>query len=57
MIVVYYPKSDVTAANKELSGKESKVNKSKTNYSTSWSSVKWINLEDHDGKQVLLVQV
>jgi hypothetical protein len=51
---VYFATSDVAAAHKELSGKGVKVNEVKDELFGPGSGVKWSNLEDPDGNQVLL---
>ena len=53
-IAVYFATSDVAAAHKELSGKGVKVNEVKDDLFGPGSGVKWFNLEDPDGNQVLL---
>jgi predicted enzyme related to lactoylglutathione lyase len=53
---MYFATSDVAAAHKELSAKGAKVNKVKDDLYGPGSGVRWFNLEDPDGNQVLLVQ-
>ena len=53
---MYFATSDVAAAHKELSGKGVQVNEVKDELFGPGSGVKWFNLEDPDGNQVLLVQ-
>jgi catechol 2,3-dioxygenase-like lactoylglutathione lyase family enzyme len=53
---LYFASSDVAAAHKELSAKGAKVNDVKDDLFGPGSGVKWFNLEDPDGNQVLLVQ-
>jgi len=53
---LYFATSDVAAAHKELSAKGAKVNEVKNDLFGPGSGVKWFNLEDPDGNQVLLVQ-
>jgi hypothetical protein len=53
---MYFATSDVAATHKELSGKAVKVNEVKDDLFGPGSGVKWFNLEDLDGNQVLLVQ-
>ncbi|WP_226987264.1 glyoxalase superfamily protein [Candidatus Nitrososphaera evergladensis] len=53
---VYFATSDVAAAHKELSNKGVKVGEVKDDLFGPGSGVKWFNLEDPDGNQVLLVQ-
>jgi hypothetical protein len=48
--------SVVTAAHKELSGKRVKHNEVKDDLFSPPSGVKWFDLEDPDGNQVLVVQ-
>ena len=53
---LYFETSDIAAARKELSNKGVKVNEVKDDLFGPGSGVKWFNLEDPDGNQVLLVQ-
>lgn len=53
---VYFTTSDITAAHKELSDKGVNVDKVKDDLYGPGSGVKWFELEDPDGNQVLLVQ-
>jgi len=53
---VYFATSDVITSHKELSAKGAKVNDVKDDLYGPGSGVKWFNLEDPDGNQVLLVQ-
>jgi catechol 2,3-dioxygenase-like lactoylglutathione lyase family enzyme len=53
---LYFATSDVAAAHKELSTKGVKINQVKDDLFGPGSGVKWFNLEDPDGNQVLLVQ-
>ena len=53
---VYFATSDVAAAHQELSAKGAKVNEVKDDLHGPGSGVKWFNLEDPDGNQVLLAQ-
>ena len=53
---LYFATSDVAAAYKELSAKGAKANEVKDDLYGPGSGVKWFNLEDPDGNQVLLVQ-
>jgi predicted enzyme related to lactoylglutathione lyase len=53
---LYFATSDVAAAHKELSAKGAKISEVKDDLSGPGSGVKWFNLEDPDGNQVLLVQ-
>jgi hypothetical protein len=48
--------SDVAAAHKELSNKGVKVNEVKDDLFGPGSGVKWFNLGDPDGNEVLLAQ-
>jgi hypothetical protein len=43
-------------AHKEFSVKSAKVSELKDDLSGPGSGVKWFNIEDHDGNQVLLVK-
>jgi catechol 2,3-dioxygenase-like lactoylglutathione lyase family enzyme len=54
---LYFATSDLAAAHKELSAKNAKISEVKDDLSGPGSGVKWFNLEDPDGNQVLLVQV
>ncbi len=56
VLTLYFATSDVAAAHKELDGKGVKVNKIMDDLHGPGSGVKWFNLEDPDGNQVLLVQ-
>ena len=53
---LYFATSDVAAAHKELTAKGAKVNELKDDLYGPGSGVKWFNLADPDGNQVLLVQ-
>jgi catechol 2,3-dioxygenase-like lactoylglutathione lyase family enzyme len=53
---LYFATSDVAAVHKELSVKGAKVSGVKDDLFGPGSGVKWFNLEDPDGNQVLLVQ-
>jgi catechol 2,3-dioxygenase-like lactoylglutathione lyase family enzyme len=53
---LYFATSDVAATHKELSSKGVNVNEVKDDLFGPGSGVKWFNLEDPDGNQVLLVQ-
>src|SRR5580692_9393773 len=53
---LYFATADVAGAHKELSVKGAKVNEIKNDLFGPGSGVKWFNLEDPDGNQVLLVQ-
>jgi catechol 2,3-dioxygenase-like lactoylglutathione lyase family enzyme len=54
---LYFATSDITAAHQELSVNGAKVNEIKNDLFGPGSGVKWFNVEDPDGNQVLLVQV
>ena len=53
---LYFATSDVAVAHEELSAKGVKVNGVKDDLFGPGSGVKWFNLADPDGNQVLLVQ-
>jgi len=53
---LYFATSDVAAVHKELSVKDAKVNVLKDDLFGPKSGVRWFDLEDPDGNQVLLVQ-
>lgn len=53
---LYFATSDVAAAHQDLSVKGAKVNEVKDDLFGPGSGVKWFQLEDPDGNQVLLVQ-
>lgn len=53
---LYFATSNVADAHKELAGKGVKVNDVKDDLYGPGSGVKWFDLEDPDGNQVLLVQ-
>jgi catechol 2,3-dioxygenase-like lactoylglutathione lyase family enzyme len=53
---LYLATSDVASAHKELSAKGAKVNEVKDDLFGPGSGVKWTNLRDPDGNQILLVQ-
>jgi hypothetical protein len=55
-MMVYFATSDVAAAHKEQSDKGVKVNDVQDDLFGPGSGVKWFNLEDPDGNQVLLAQ-
>jgi catechol 2,3-dioxygenase-like lactoylglutathione lyase family enzyme len=53
---LYFATSDIAASHKELSAKGAIVNEVKDDLYGPGSGVKWFNVEDPDGNQVLLVQ-
>jgi quinol monooxygenase YgiN len=53
---IYFATSDVAAAHKELSAKGAKVSEVKDDLFGPGSGVKWLDLQDPDGNEVLLVQ-
>ena len=53
---MYFATADVAEAHKELGSKGVKVNEIKDDLYGPGSGVKWFNLEDPDGNQLLLVQ-
>ena len=53
---LYFATSNVAAARLELSAKGAQVSEVKDDLSGPGSGVKWLNLADPDGNQVLLVQ-
>ncbi len=53
---IYFATSDVAATHKELSEKGVRPNQVQDDLFGPGSGVKWFNLEDPDGNQVLLVQ-
>lgn len=53
---LYFATSDVAAAHQELSGKGAKVSEVKNDLYGPGSGVKWMQIQDPDGNQVLLVQ-
>ena len=53
---VYFATSDITAAHKELEAKGAKVSEVMDDLLGPGSGVKFFNLEDPDGNQVLLMQ-
>ncbi len=55
-VVLYFTTSDVAAAHKQLGAKGVKVPDIKDDLYGPGSGVKWFNLEDPDGNQVLIVQ-
>ncbi len=55
-MTLYFETSDIATANKELSNKGVKVNEVKDDLFGPGSGVKWFNLEDPDGNQVILAQ-
>jgi predicted enzyme related to lactoylglutathione lyase len=55
-MVVYFATSDVAAAHKALSDRGVRVNDVQDDPFGPGSGVKWFNLEDPDGNQVLLAQ-
>jgi catechol 2,3-dioxygenase-like lactoylglutathione lyase family enzyme len=55
-IKLYLATSDIAAAHKQLSDNGVKVNEIKNDLFGPGSGVKWLNLQDPDGNQVLLVQ-
>ena len=54
---LYFATPDVTVAHQDLSLRGAKVNEVKNDLFGPGSGVKWFNVEDPDGNQVLLVQV
>ena len=52
----YLSTSDIAAAHKELNEKGAKPNEIKDDLYGPGSGVKWFNLEDPDGNQILLAQ-
>jgi catechol 2,3-dioxygenase-like lactoylglutathione lyase family enzyme len=54
---LYFATPDVTAAHQELGLKGAQVSEVKNDLFGPGSGVKWFNIEDPDGNQVLLVQV
>ena len=55
-MTLYFETSDIDAANKELSSKGVKVNEVQDDLFGPSSGVRWFNLEDPDGNQVILAQ-
>jgi catechol 2,3-dioxygenase-like lactoylglutathione lyase family enzyme len=55
-ISLYFVTSDVAAAHRELSAKGAKVSEVQDNLYGPGSGVKWFNLHDPDGNQVLVVE-
>ena len=55
-VTLYFETSDVAAAHKELSDKGVEVNEIGDDLFGPGSGVKWFNLEDPDGNQILLAQ-
>ncbi len=55
-ITLYFETSDIDAAHKELSDRGVKVNEVKEDLFGPGSGVKWLNLEDPDGNQLILAQ-
>jgi catechol 2,3-dioxygenase-like lactoylglutathione lyase family enzyme len=55
-MALYFETSDIAAAHKELSSKGVKVNEVNEDLFGPGSGVKWFNLEDPDGNQILLAQ-
>ena len=55
-MTLYFETSDIDAANKELSSKGVKVNEVQDDLFGPGSGVRWFNLEDPDGNQVILAQ-
>ena len=55
-MALYFETSDVAAAHKDLSSRGVKVNEVKDDLFGPGSGVKWFNLEDPDGNQVLVIQ-
>ncbi len=53
---LYFATSDVAAAHQQLSAEGAQVSEVKDDLSGPGSGVKWLNLADPDGNQVLLVQ-
>ena len=53
---LYFTTSDVAGAHNELTTKGAKANEVKNDLFGPGSGVKWFNVEDPDGNQVLLVQ-
>jgi len=56
MMQLYFSTADITAVHKELSDKGVKVSKIDDDLYGPGSGVKWFNLQDPDGNEVLLVQ-
>ena len=56
MMTLYFETSDIVAAHRELSKKRVEVNEVQDDLFGQGSGVKWFNLEDPDGNQVLLTQ-
>ena len=54
---LYFATADVAGAHEELSAKGAKVNEVKNDLFGPGSGVKWFNIEDPDGNQIMLVQV
>ncbi len=55
-MTLYFETSDIVAANKELSDKGVKVNDVKDDLFGPGSVVKWFNLTDPDGNQVIMAE-
>ena len=55
-MTVYFETSDIDVANKELSSRGVKVNEVQDDLFGPGSGVRWFNLEDPDGNQVILAQ-
>ncbi|MFB3889346.1 MAG: VOC family protein [Candidatus Bathyarchaeia archaeon] len=55
-MTLYFETSDIAAAHKELSDKGVKVNEVRDDLFGPGSGVKWFNLEDPDGNQIILAQ-
>ncbi len=55
-ITMYFETSDIAASHKELSNRGVKVADVKDDLFGPGSGVKWFNLEDPDGNQVILAQ-
>jgi catechol 2,3-dioxygenase-like lactoylglutathione lyase family enzyme len=55
-MTLYFETSDIVAAHKELSSKGVKVSEVQDDLFGTGSGVKWFNLEDPDGNQVILAQ-
>jgi hypothetical protein len=53
---LYFAASDIAASHKNLAAKSAKVNELIDDLFGPGSGVKWFNIEDPDGNQVLLVQ-
>ena len=56
MVQLYFATSDIISANKDLMGKGVKVNEIQDNLYGPGSGVKFFNLEDPDGNQLIFFQ-